>query len=497
MCFFPFTNNDIAGKAYKKGVREFECGACPECLAKRARKWALRCSMQSFVQKGCMITLTYDTFKRDENGNIIGENLNLRNVDKKDVQKFIKRLRSFVRYEKVKEFDKNEYLAFCSQFREKLAKKAVQELKRCFRQLKKEDDYIARRERYVFENLEKIAYLATAEYGSRTHRPHYHVLIFGYNFPDRVFYKKSKRGNRIYMSNTLNRLWNNGICTVDTVNLSAKVARYCTKYCAKDGRTADTFMLFSRGIGDDELMRRFNGKSYIIDGKEYPIPKQIWQKWLCEKYGLDKPRYISYRNAVERYGDNVILCGYRKRKKGYSFIAHDERTLRPLRGKPRLGYFYEWEYEFKYWQKYREYFRTKLEHTREYKQYLKYWQEKGELYEKYRPSVLSRVLALSNGKYFAYKQACLRNLTLRNKYFRMYGTTDYAPPPPRSGCISRYERYYEKWHLQNNICPPFLVIKGQMTEKRFKPLANDWQYRPLKDEDNPFIPKLGQIRIEF
>ena len=78
MCLFPKPNYMFTTESYKKGLREFDCGKCPECLSKRSSTWALRAIMQAKESiKCCMITLTYDTFKYDEKGNIIGENLRL------------------------------------------------------------------------------------------------------------------------------------------------------------------------------------------------------------------------------------------------------------------------------------------------------------------------------------------------------------------------------------------------------------------------------------
>ena len=95
MCFFPFSNTDHKSEAYIKGVTNFDCGVCPECLSKKARLWALRCSAEAQYTQGCMITLTYDNYARDNNGNIIGELPPNRDLplSKRDCQLFIKRLR--------------------------------------------------------------------------------------------------------------------------------------------------------------------------------------------------------------------------------------------------------------------------------------------------------------------------------------------------------------------------------------------------------------------
>ena len=377
MCLFPKINNNRNGIAYKKGVTEFNCGQCPECLQKKSRLWALRCCAESYNNVGCMVTLTYDNFVRDDKGNIIGEtDPDTRELSKRDCQLFIKRLRRYFDYHVNK----------------------------------------------------KISYLLTAERGKRTGRSHYHAILFGVDFKDKVFYKKSKRGNRIYTSHTLTKLWNNGICTIDAVNISGKIARYCTKYCAKDQRgTDDTFMLMSRNIGDKWLLDNFNGKSYIIDGMEYSIPRQIWNKVISNTYKNNyiynryttTYRYVSLKDCVKKFGEE-------------------------------LGYMY-----FDFYNKARSRFRNFRDGNRLYKAYVEYWQKKAELFEKYRSKPMQRILALPNDKYFGYKQACL-------SYF-----SDIFNKLPPSGISQKsvIKFYEERMHLHLPEKP--LVIKGQVTQKKF------------------------------
>ena len=60
----------------------------------------------------------------------------------------------------------------------------------------------------------KIRFFATGEYGPTNKRPHYHILIFGYDFPDKKFlYNKNDRP--YYKSETLNKLW--GLSTINTI----------------------------------------------------------------------------------------------------------------------------------------------------------------------------------------------------------------------------------------------------------------------------------------
>lgn len=504
MCFFPFKNNRIDGVAYKKGVREFECGACPECLSKKSKQWALRCSMQAQVQKCCMVTLTYDTYIHDTvTGRILGERVSDLKVCKKDAQKFIKRLRIYFKRKK---------------------------------------------------NVDNIKYLLTAEYGKRTHRAHYHAILFGVEFDDLVRYKKSKRGNWINKSATLDKIWSHGICTVDTVCVNAKIARYCTKYCAKDSRADDTFMLFSRGIGQEELLRQFNGLSYIVDGREYPIPRTVWRDYIEKKYniqgysryiGFDKPRQklrnlyyktrASERNGIKRYNDldkkiRSIDCELRRlfdgRKeidenhpyfwqcwelgdKANSYEREQKDILKKnavlrvkstaikrqfLSKKPVMHKRFTNErdvfnaihvfmggdclrYVFSYGKssdigniceraRYRyAYKKAMFVHYRDndtvYKRYLKYWQDKSALLELGRSDIRTRILQLPNAKYFSYKNAALIALNKREEWRKDGLDSDAACIPPRSNCVSAY---YRGLHLP--ICPPCYKSANDTTEKR-------------------------------
>lgn len=77
----------------------------------------------------------------------------------------------------------------------------------------------------------KIRHYYCGEYGEKEGRAHYHAIIFGYDFPDKIHTETGKKGDKIYMSEELADLWplgRHGIGEV-TYESAGYVARYCTK----------------------------------------------------------------------------------------------------------------------------------------------------------------------------------------------------------------------------------------------------------------------------
>ena len=52
----------------------------------------------------------------------------------------------------------------------------------------------------------KVRFFHSGEYGAKFSRPHHHACLFGFDFPDKVLFKKSAKGN-IYTSAMLAELW--------------------------------------------------------------------------------------------------------------------------------------------------------------------------------------------------------------------------------------------------------------------------------------------------
>lgn len=70
-----------------------------------------------------------------------------------------------------------------------------------------------------------------AEYGEDFNRPHYHLCIFNFDFPDKVFFKTTDSGEKIFTSEILSGLWKFGHSSIGdlTFESAAYVARYVCK----------------------------------------------------------------------------------------------------------------------------------------------------------------------------------------------------------------------------------------------------------------------------
>jgi len=76
-----------------------------------------------------------------------------------------------------------------------------------------------------------IKYFHCGEYGTDLHRPHYHVLIFGFRPSDERSCPSQKGSYPLYVSSMLERLWPWGFCPYGELNFetAAYTARYATK----------------------------------------------------------------------------------------------------------------------------------------------------------------------------------------------------------------------------------------------------------------------------
>lgn len=151
----------------------------------------------------------------------------------------------------------------------------------------------------------KIRYFMVGEYGSLNLRPHYHAIIFGYNFPDKYLYKYRPTGP-IYRSPLLESLWtvpNGKRCSGDSLGYSSvcdvtyESAAYVARYSLKKdiGVTYDGVEEFVNEEGvvleRPRLSQRYV-RYNMETGERVVVARE--RPFMSSKPGISKPWFDLY-----------------------------------------------------------------------------------------------------------------------------------------------------------------------------------------------------------
>lgn len=118
---------------------------------------------------------------------------------------------------------------------------------------------------------EPMGVFVTGEYGDQTKRPHWHAIIFNWRPNDLVYSRSNERGDRIFTSATLDRLWGKNDPEKrpnEVGEVTFHSAGYCARYASK------------------KIVHSANGKLAEADHHEWqPISKKsskhaIGKRWL-------------------------------------------------------------------------------------------------------------------------------------------------------------------------------------------------------------------------
>lgn len=145
-------------------------------------------------------------------------------------------------------------------------------------------DFVNFMKRLRHETGNGLRFFGCGEYGSRTSRPHYHVLLLNYDFSDRSVLSTG-RDYALYQSKSLSKLWTAGNAVIGDVTFesAAYVARYCMKKkqngkTVSDGRVPEYIVMSRRpGIGagyfdrfKDEIVSH---DTIIVNGVPAALPR--------------------------------------------------------------------------------------------------------------------------------------------------------------------------------------------------------------------------------
>ena len=232
------------------------CGACIGCRAARAQEWSRRCCHEaSAFDFNSFLTLTYDDDHLPRSGSLDPEHLRL----------FIKRIRRAVPSEG------------------------------------------------LLSSGEGVRFFACGEYGERSARAHYHVLLFNLAFSDK--YKVSKT---LCGSPTLERLWPYGNSTIGEV--TARSAAYVAKYSLKmlprtvineDGEVlVKPFLRMSRnpGIGSkwlDRFRSDLQNGFIVADGVRSRVPRAYLRRLeKTDPAYAEEIQYKAYKRRLDSGSDH-------------------------------------------------------------------------------------------------------------------------------------------------------------------------------------------------
>jgi len=179
----------------------------------------------------------------------------------------------------------------------------------------------------------RIRFYACGEYGDRGDRPHYHLIVFGYDFPDKKVWRKSTSEHLLYRSKTLEEIWPHGHSEIGTVTAAtgAYVARYCLKkvtgphaedyYLRPNLHTGEIasvhpeFAIMSTrpGIGYGWFAKyetdAFPSCFLVLNGKKVPVPRYYKNKLRnrnADDWGNDDFRRAGARARRHRHTDQFI-----------------------------------------------------------------------------------------------------------------------------------------------------------------------------------------------
>lgn len=126
----------------------------------------------------------------------------------------------------------------------------------------------------------KLIYYACGEYGERTYRPHYHMILFNL-YPPLLF------------DAVLSEIWKLGNVRVDPCNI--KTIQYTSKYVMKSDKkptgVEPEFAIMSKGIGKnwltDQVKKYYkeNQLPYVVlpDGKKQTMPRYFKEQIFTEE----------------------------------------------------------------------------------------------------------------------------------------------------------------------------------------------------------------------
>lgn len=303
-------NEDVIEVCKRTGTKYYEipCGKCIGCRLEYSRQWANRMMMEAqYHDSNYFITLTYSD--------------------------------DFLPKNPVSDPDTGEYLRDTDTLRKKHLSKFMKHLRKKLPE-------------------QKLKFYGVGELGSRSLRPHYHIIVFGLVLDDLHLYKRTPQGDVLYTSDIINECWSNyygrdshGVSRYDQIGWAvvapvtwetcAYTARYVTK---KLSGPLEEWFIENNAEPPFSLMSRREGI-----GKKWYQEHPDWYEY--DYINLQTPKKgLKFRPP--RYFDKLLeqdipeVYKTRKKEKEEMYLRNREVLLQSLE-KPYLDYLADKEYNLK------------------------------------------------------------------------------------------------------------------------------------------------------
>jgi len=245
------------------------CGRCVNCRLNHSSQWAIR-SMHEvhYYDYNSFVTLTFDDdhlFNRE----------NPMTVIQRDLQLFMKKLRK--RVVMPNPYPKGHHL----------------------------------REWWIQEN--GIRFYGCGEYGEERLRPHYHILLFNWDFPDKELWQE-RQGYKLYRSSLLESIWPYGFSTIGDVSLQSAgyVARYCTKKIngdLMDQQDPDGFYHYERINGDTGEIKMVKPE-FSVQSRNPGLGRRFYDEFKHDIYRHDRIIMDGKKFLPPKYYDKLYRAEF-------------------------------------------------------------------------------------------------------------------------------------------------------------------------------------------
>lgn len=258
-------------KQMKEGkIKLIPCGQCLQCRKAHAQAWAARCQNESkYWDNTYFITLTYNE-----------ENLPV--IDKNTGELYRGFRNPLDYYNKHKRYENSTLL--------------LPDMQKFLKRLR-----IYAKRHGLLENEEKgIKIFYCGEYGSKTSRAHYHLLLYGFKIPDLKVWKRMK-GIEYDRSKIIEDLW--GLGNVIIGNLNFKTCSYVAKY----------------------VMKKYVGPDKEAVYKEAGRTPEFVQ--MSRRPGIGKRYWEEHRNDIYKYDSVMVGDGKTVKPPKYYDVLEDDKQL--------------------------------------------------------------------------------------------------------------------------------------------------------------------------